>query len=426
MDLRHDKSPMNIEQRLRPKASHYVFREPTKLVVTQTPAVSYAGKPARPNQEDQRHSCKSKDVILSPQFAGSGAEGSSNKVRGKVQDGQSSIPPFVERASSATPYSWSISDRRGSQQSREVEDRLLRVLHIGLSPQKSDDHNDSAQSNKQYYNTDDLRNLVESRKLYWQAETRHEHDCLSGVATRNETHGSIAMAPRPAQRPARVARSQSDMSEAFSTSRNRAGHDRTSPKKVFDFPQSHFHGQEGEFKEHVALSPQRNSSAHHESISANLDVEDDDIFFKNLDAAFGAIFKPEAEPSTPVPITRNKSHRLIAYKPIDGASVISHILHNKYQSPADPVDALLCDQPGLETLRTTGIDHCHDPDNELSVLTHGSLADSKHRNLPSTGEILDRGPELPKLQTSTPFSITAYDPCKPSIPPGFWRQNRLY
>lgn len=416
MDLTLGKSPMSKEQRLRPMASHYVFCEPTKLVVAQTPA----------RQGDQRHSSNAKDVILSPQFAGSTAVGRSSKIRGKVQDVQSSLPFFVEGSSSATPYTWSISDQYGSQQSMEVEDHLLRILHVGLSPQKSANHNDLIQLNTQYCNTDDLRNLLESRKLYWHPETRHDHDCRGEVVKCNETHGSIAMAHGAANRLARVARSQSDNSEPFSLTRNRAGHKRTSPEKVFDSPQNHFHDQERRLTEDVSLSPQRNSRARHESISAILDVEDDDIFFKKLDAAFGAIFESEAESSIPVPIRHNKPHRSIAHKPINGASVVSHILHNEYQSTADAVDALLCDQLGLKTLRTTGIDHCHDPDNELSVLTHGSFADSKHRYLPSTGDILERGPELPKLRTSNPFSTTAYEPCKPSVPSGFWRQNRLY
>lgn len=425
MDLTFGKSPMNKEQRLRPQASQYVFREPTKLVVAQTPAVSYAGNQARPNQGDRRHSPNMKDAILSPQFAGSAAGGRSSKIRWKAQDIQSSLPVFVEGSSSATPHTWSISDRHRSQQSREVEDRLLKILHVGL-PQKPDDHDDLIQSNTQYCNTDDLRNLLESRKLYWHPETRHDHGRLDEVAKRNQTHSSIAMAHRTAHRPARVARSQSDNSETFSTSRNRAGLKGTSPEQVFDCPQNHFHGQEGGFTEDVSPSLQRNYRACHESIFADLDIEEDDIFFKKLDKAFGAVFEPEVESSIPLPIRRNKSHWSILYKPIDGASVVSHILHNEYQPTADPVDALLCDQPGLETLRTTGINHYPDLDNELSVLTHGSFADSKHQSLPLTGDILQRGLELPKLQTSNPFSTTAYDPCNPSVPPGFWRQNRLY
>jgi hypothetical protein len=95
-----------------------------------------------------------------------------------------------------------------------------------------------------------------------------------------------------------------------------------------------------------------------------LDVQDDNIFFRELDAAYCAILEPESTGNEPLEedlVDCNKSHPSISFQS-----------HNQDLSPTSSMDALLCGQDGLDVL-TIFAKSCHHPQELAASSSHGKI-----------------------------------------------------
>lgn len=300
------------------------------------------------------------------------------------------------------PYSWSVSNRRGSQQSREVEDRLLKILHSGLSPRQLGDFSDSGGSRSGYCNIQDLKSLLESRKAYWQTQTSPGIQSLDGVTTRIDNRESSVMVNGPVQSPIKPALPQFKGSEAAPVSENRATHYEKSLDDLFRSPQcNRFHNQRGA-----------------ESVEPS--AEDDFIFFQELDAAYCAILEPKGasvSPLGPKSMVENESRRSFERQ----TQRESHPSHQKrHPSLCGSIDTLMYGQPDLHVLPAFAQHSLLLPE-DLGALSQNNSTILRPSGLNSTRGLLVPGPEM----LSKPQSRTAPESCSP-IPPGFWRQKRLY
>ncbi|KAJ5377369.1 uncharacterized protein N7496_004778 [Penicillium cataractarum] len=305
-----DKSPLQKKlsgQHPRPKTSHYFFREPPKLASNEPPLVYHEESPLHTTLGDQLYPSKSQGIVPSPSTAAPAAQD-------RLHDLQSQLPPHsVERSHSPTPYSWSISDRRGSQQSREVEDRLLKILHTGLSPRQLANSRDSGGSRSGYCTIQDLRSLLESQKAYWQTQTSPEIQSLDGVTTHLANRESSVMVTGTVQSPIKPALSQFKDSETGPRSNNRATNHEKPLDELFRSPQpNQLHSHEGNVSEKDFLASQPPLPARVGAESVEPGAEDDFIFFQELDAAYCAILEPKGANDGPLGQTsmvENEPHR---------------------------------------------------------------------------------------------------------------------
>lgn len=375
---------------------------------------------AQSSHRDQWHPSGSKGVVPSLPAAGSITQENLGSILNRAHDIQSQLCHSFQESPSPTPYSWSVSDRQESQRSREVEDRLLKILHVGLSPQKSGHQHESVDSMKGYCNIQDLMNLLESRKPCWPSEASPGLYSLGGVSTHDETHEYISRLSGATQAPAKGSVSHLKYPDALSKSESRTGPRQASPDDGFcDSRHSPSHSQEVDVSKNILLSSQPRIRARVHQKLPGLDVGDDDIFFHELDAAYCAILEPETTRNEPLEeelVECNKSHPSISFKSL-----------NQDLSPVETIDTLLYGQVGLDFL-TTFANSSHRPQEGLAALSSRGI--SRKFNAPeltSTRESFVRAPEvLLKSHPSNPLpSKTALEPCSP-IPPGFWTQKRLY
>lgn len=419
-----DESPLQkkLSQHSRPKISHYVFREPSKLVATERPAIQHTALSVQLSQGDQWHPSGPQGITPSTPAAASATQGSLGKKQAKLQRSQGQLPHSDHESRSPTPYSWSVGDRRGSQQSRKLEDRLLKILYTGLSLRSLDEVNNSPGSMKGYCNIQDLRGLLESRKTHWLPQTS-----IHGMTTCNEAPESLAVVTETAQGLEKVTIGQFEGSEAASKSGNRPSHIQKTPDGLFCTPQrNHVRSQEDEVPKDLSPSSQQHRPVLIEPKSVWLDLEDDDAFFQKLDAAYCSIFEPEGvrpEPLGLEPIVRHRSNWSIAKQAHNHGSLSSR---RRYPSFCGSIDTLLCDQFGRDVLPTFP-NPSHRPHEELTAFPQSDIMALKASERHSTGEVLLQGPEVPpRFHLSGPLPENASEQLCPPVPPEFWRQKRLY
>lgn len=302
-----------------------------------------------------------------------------------------------------------------------MEDRLLKILHTGLPPQKLGHRAGSVDSMGGYYNIQDLKNLLESRKACWQPETSPGLHSLGGVPTHNECHELISRLSEATQSPVESLISHLKGSDALSMSENRTNPKQTSSNNVFrDSRRDQFPSDEVDGSKRVPPLFQPRLRAQVHPNLAGPDVGDDDIFFfQELDAAYCAILEPDRIRNQPLEeglVECNKSHLLISFQS-----------HNQDLSPAGSIHTLSCGQVGLDVL-TTFANSSHRPHEELAAIpSHGNFTKMNASEVTSPREGFLPAPEalLKSHGGDRPPSNTDQEPCS-RIPPGFWRQKRLY
>ncbi|OKO97477.1 hypothetical protein PENSUB_10271 [Penicillium subrubescens] len=298
-----DESPLQKKpdgKHTHPRVSHYDFHEPPKLRRTET----YIGDNVNPSvqfsQGDQWHPSGSNGVVPTLPAAGPTTPDRLEHIPGKAHDINSPLRRSVQEPPSPTPYTWSVSDRHGSQRSREVEDRLLKILHVGLSPQKSGHQDEPVDSMNGHFNIQNLKSLLESRKACWQPEASLGLHSLGGVSI-HKTPEFFSGLSGTLQSPTKGSASQLKRSDAVSKSKNRAGPREASPDDVF---RHSWHNQSPSHEVDVSkkvplLSEPRLRAPVHQRL-AGLDVGDDDIFFQKLDEAYCATFEPDGTKINPL------------------------------------------------------------------------------------------------------------------------------
>lgn len=371
------------------------------------------------SQGIQWHLSESKGVAPSLPAAGATTQDHLKSILRRAHDIHSPLRHSIQESPSPTPYTWSVSDRHGSQQSREVEHRLLKILHVGLSPHNSGHQAESVDCVNGYCNIHDLKSLLESRKACWQQKTSPGLHFLGGVPTHNETHEFISRLSGAIQTPVKRLVSHLECSDAAPKSGNKTGPEQASPDDVFhDSRHNQSHTHEVDVSGNVSLSSQPGLRAHVRQKLAGLDVEDA-IFFQELDAAYCAILEPESTRNVPLNeelVERNDSNPSISIQ-----------CHHQDLSPTGLVDTLLCGQVGLDVLTTFADSSCRPQEELVAMSSHGNSTKMNALELTSTREGFVRAPEV--LLKSHPSdhlpSKTVLESCSP-VPPGFWMQKRLY
>ncbi|CEJ57273.1 hypothetical protein PMG11_05972 [Penicillium brasilianum] len=423
-----DESPLQKKlggQHPRSRTSHYVFREPPKLVSNEPPFVYHEESPPYTRRGDLLCPSKSQGVVPSPSAAAPVAQDSLG-IKDRLHELHSQLPPYsVQKSQSPTPYSWSVSDRCGSQQSKEVEDRLLKILHTGLSLRRLGSRSDSGDSRSGYRNFQDLKNIFESRKAYWQTQMSPGAHSLNGTTSRIETRESSMMVAGAVQSPIKTALSPFRESEAGPGNNDRATNCENSLDELLRSPQrNRYHSYEGKRSKNGALPSQLPLPAYAGPEPVEPGAEDDFTFFQELDAAYCAILELKGADDDPLEQrsrVKNESHRsFVRQTQREG--------HPSY--PARHVvsrgsrDTLLCGQPDLCDL-TAFANPSPLPPDDMGTFPRDNTTKLRHSEL--TSDLLAAGPVLlPKRQSRDQIlSKTAPESYSP-IPPGFWRQKRLY
>jgi hypothetical protein len=423
-----DESPLQNKlggQHPRSRTSHHVFREPPKLMSNEPPLNYHEESPPETGRGDLSCPSKSQGVSLSPSAAAPVAQDSLG-IKDRLHELQSQLPPhLVRKSQSPTPYSWSVSDRCGSQQSKEVEDRLLKILHAGLSLRRLGSRSGPGDSRSGYCNLQDLNNLLESRKACWQTQMSPGVHSLDGVMSRIETRESSMMVAGAVQSPIKTALSPFKESEAGPGNDNRATHYEKSLDELFRSAQrKQYHSYKGERSKNGAFSSQPSLPARAGPEPVKPGAEDDFAFFQELDAAYCAILEPKGADNDHLEQksrVKNESHRsLVRQTQAEG-----HSFHpTRHAVVRGSRDTLLCGQPDPCYL-TAFADPSSLPPDDLGAFPRDNTTTLRPPELNSN--LLAAGPVLlPNRQSRDQIhSRTVPEPCSP-IPPGFWRQNRLY
>ncbi|KAJ5153331.1 uncharacterized protein N7482_009809 [Penicillium canariense] len=413
------------EERPHRKVSHYIFREPEKLMDTTPPMLRHGELPAYTSQEDQRDPSGMQDIVLSLHTEGIAAKRSLDNVSSMAPDVQSQMRQPVQGTRSARKLP-------GSQLSQEMEAHLLNILHVGLSPRRPVTYNVPDASEGGRCNLQDLKGLLESRKAYWLPEASQTLHSFDRVRTRDENRESTPMASGIIRSPTHAKTSRWTSSEAAPKTKSRANLCRLCSGEVFRGPRSHqFHNHKVEVT--TDLPPfQRLPLSRVDLKASELDVEEDDIFLETLDAAYGAIFNTQSENLQPFE-QKAEEHEA-------SQLALAHVNQNHGNNPppfsppgvssfCGSVDTLLCDQIGVENPYSSFAHLSHHlqeghatlPDRpftntKLPAFSPAERAIEQGTNLTSTTHFM--GPFLPPT--------TAHGSGRGSIPQGFWRPNRLY
>lgn len=407
------------------RTSHYVFREPSKMVSNESPVVYHEESPPHTSQEDVLCPSKPQGVVPSPSAAAPVAQ-DSLCIKERLHELQSQLPPHsVQKSQSPTPYSWSVSDRRGSQQSKEVEDRLLKILHTGLSLRRLGSRSDSGDSRSGNHNLQDLKNIFESRKAYWQTQMSPGAHSLDGITSRIEARESSMMVAGAVQSPIKMALSPFKQSEAGPGNDERATHCENSFDELFRSPQrNRYHSYEGERSKNGASPSQPPLPAHAGPGPVEPNAEDDFTFFQELDAAYCAILELKGVDNDPLEQrsrVKNESHRSFVRQ----TQREGHPSHpTRHTMSRRSRDTLLCDQPDLCVLTAFANPSPLPPDDMGTFPRDNTM---KLRPSELTSGLLAAGPVLlPKRQSGDQILSRTAPESYPQIPPGFWRQNKLY
>ncbi|KAJ6114614.1 hypothetical protein N7486_000392 [Penicillium sp. IBT 16267x] len=333
------------------------------------------------------------------------------------------IHPVEKSASwsqSATPYTWSKTSHGKLQPGHTLESELLKLLRVGLLPAQGDNSSRNPNQIDTYYNLDDLKDMLDSRKIFWPPETSQTRQI---VATTPLTGLHPDLLPE-IHKTCKGVRSgdltDSKHSQANHLDTKESSTEMIIPRQSFCRPVSQPHGQ----KEVNSISqPERV-----EQVNFNIDCiqeaqesPPDDIFFNTLDAAFWEIVDPK---------TQNEMDSLVmigiqqSSSTFDFEDIMTTAELNSTNITKGPSHGLLSHaQVGVETLYPLPpVAHDHfDPKSPVTILEKDQ------------GKIIL--PKTPQKQFSNHMTIqrqpylqssAIHDSNDDPIPPGFWRQNRLY
>ncbi|KAJ5929970.1 hypothetical protein N7466_005463 [Penicillium verhagenii] len=338
----------------------------------------------------------------------------------------SSLKNPIERVAndsqSATPYTWSITSRGKSQREHALEAELLKVLLVGLYPvDGAAQCTNSKQDVPRYYNIDELRSLLESRKMHWTSEN-------------NSPRQNMALSPAISFHQDRIIRPNKI-------------HENMSSGYIFDpnlkYVQSSHTGeresiQKGNILEREPTKPASRPQCEMINlmsqpnrlerpcdkiygIQETLERRSDDFFPSTLDAAFQAIVdpKPTAEVDD---LTTSGIHQ--ASPIFDLEATMKMVDPNGTEISNIPSrGALLHSHSGVESLYSHSFAAHSHLDSMNSITHHGSGRGNAIQPEIRPSKFMDASKMQRQLLIhSTNISYPNDDP----IPPGFWRQNKLH
>ncbi|KAJ5197923.1 uncharacterized protein N7498_007040 [Penicillium cinerascens] len=325
------------------------------------------------------------------------------------------IAVAVHGSQSATPFTWSESDWAMASLDPVMEDPLLNILQVGIfsTPQPGPDRCDDS---KYYYTLQDLKKLMDARKATWQAKA-----CDIQAAFRRASSLNLPPEP-PAQTPDIL---KSGVSRGSISSLNITPGERKGSLALRKSPeQDVFCG--WQYQRDCNDRAPDNLSPYEIPHVAHPDMSDD-VFFRAVHAEFCAIMKPSSgdlTPSRQSPEGHHAPQKVFVYQHADVCSLpparqaISHY---------GPIDPLLYEDIGSGIPHSTSHPtHCHDAQAGLvKCSSSGQLLPMLPTSEVCTEQIPDYAREIRSRQ---PLFSSAGPPVQShaALPPGFWRQNKLY
>lgn len=382
--------------------------------------------------------------------------------------------------SSSIPYTWPESDVDGTEQSNSIEQYLLKLMHVGMEPQNLFSEISKSALIKRYWSLSELWVLMWERKASWPNEAETEE--RASPETNMERHAAEATLQPPLEiigadhsDPAQVSGMHNETFQKSRSSDNSAGTARSvikrSPK------QDPFLERNKEAKQQIdelhrysdkqgGIAPSARSAETLNSQSRSIDlvnkdpcqslplnkadqdvpfpaivpdylqshvsdielqeltrVDDDDMFYQTLDAAYHAIVHPELAAEV-----ASDLQELLAFPELED---ISSFLDHPESTRVPDSDGFTREKEGVEPeqLKTSPQNitkETSDVRPPVHSTQHGLLM-GHLKDIASEG-----GNDLPWLsaeygQSQLPSltEISARE-SQPSVSCTFWRRNRLY
>ncbi|KAJ5998660.1 hypothetical protein N7451_006470 [Penicillium sp. IBT 35674x] len=411
------KPPKNVTGRQQNQPV-YIFSELVKELETEGTNTEQLIFQARQRQFDQPNEDPKIDQgLCMGRNSGLGVQREQLEMRSRRSFLTHPVTKTASWSRSDTPYTWSETNPSKLQPELALEIELLKLLHVGLYPAQGDDPARESNQNYTYYNLDELKDILDSRKEYWASEPSQTPQVVAA--------SPIAKVHKTRESPMREDLINSVHPQAKHPDTEELGHDKfiqCAPRQISSRPVSQSHNNE---KVSSISQPERlekMSFDFHGTQSAQ-ENPSDDVFFSNLDAAFWAIVDPKAQ---------NKMDSLVmmgiqqSSPTFDFEDIMTTAERISAEVSKGPSQGLLSHaQVGMETLYPPP-PAAHDyldpkkrvtrPEND-----HGQ-GDAMMLQSPQR-EVSNRmiGQRQPRLQPSITHN-SSDDP----VPPGFWRQNRLY
>lgn len=322
----------------------------------------------------------------------------------------------IQASQSATPYTWSESDRARTSLDPFMEDHLLDILHFGVFP-KTKPGPKSYSGSKNYYTLEDLKALLESRKAFWPSKAGDVEATFrraSNLDLQREptTQTSIILEDGLSTGP--MSRFDIPLEEGKTSS----ALDENSEQDVFSGSERQ-HDCKGIGSDH--------GSPHQVSDMVPADMSDDKDFFRALHAEFCAIIKPPSEDLEPS-WRSSKAHR---------APVMVDIFQNPdvYCLPPlrrnvltySSIDPQLYDQLGSAKPHSTS--HPFHTHHAQAALATCARSDRMLPNLPTSNVCTEQVSDFAHVTESRQplfVSTSVLALSHAALPSGFWRQNKLY
>lgn len=326
------------------------------------------------------------------------------------------MKPVTKTASSsqyADSYTWSQTDLAQSQIEHALETKLLKLLRVGLFPAQEVKPDWESNQNHTYYNLDDLKGILHNRKEYWTPEPSQTGEIFATPPV-NDLQRDSTTAVHKSRESLRI----EDPIDSKNQNTQESLPDKTFPPQILSKLVSQSHDN----KTVSSISQQKRLKQVKMNINDTRNFQEsppDDAFFANLDAAFWAIVEPK---------TQNEMDSLVmmgirqSSPTFDFEDIMTIAELNSADILRWPSQGVLSHvQVGVETLYPIPpAAHGH-----FNLKNHVTdLHDQRDIFLPQSPqkEVSNhKAMQRPRLNPS----ITHYSN-DDSIPPGFWRQNRLY
>lgn len=396
------KPPKNGTSRQQ-KQPVYIFSELVKELEadwnnTEQPS-SQAGKFDQPNEEpkiDQGHCvCRTSGLDVHREQVGIGKTASWSQ--------------------SDTPYTWSETNPGKLRPELALEIELLKLLHVGLFPAQRDDLARESNQNHTYHDLDELKDILDSRKEYWASES-------------GQTRQIVATSPDAEYHKTRESlRTENPMDSVHPQARypntDELSHDKImprAPRQTSSRPVSQLHNK----KRADSISQLQRLEKMSFNINGTQEAQEnlpDDVFFNNLDAAFCAIVDPKTQNKMDSLVMMGIQQNLPTFEFEDIMTTAEIISTEVSKMPSQSL--LSHAQVGVETLYPLP-PAAHDYFDLNNRVTHPEDDQGDILMLQSPQQEVSnrmKGQRQPHLHPSITFD-SSQDP----VPPGFWRQNRLY
>lgn len=319
------------------------------------------------------------------------------------RDPDRQIAVAVHGSQSATPFTWSESDGAMASLDPVVEDHLLNILQVGVF-------------SKHYYTLQDLKKLLDARKATWQVKA-----CDFQATFRRAS--SLDLQPEPPAQPPDIL--ESGVSPSLISSLNITLGEKKGSLALSESPeQDVLCG--WQYQRDCNDRGPGNLSAFETPHMAHPDMSDD-VFFRAVHAEFCAIMKPSSDdlkPARQSPKGHQAPQKVFVYQHTDVCSLPPA---RQVTSHYGSIDPLLYEDIGSGIRHSTSHPiHCHDAQAGLvTCSSSGRMLPMLPMSEVCNEQIPDYAREIGSRQP--PFS-SAGPPVQShaALPPGFWRQNKLY